>query len=311
MRRLAIVIILFLGLMHIASAQRRVTPVNTAATATQPVNENKNDTARINARLRASMVKQQDAEGNVIYVDTLTGKEWRDTLAPVRRLPMKYPLLQDVSIGVDIWDPVMRAFGQKYGLIGFSGSVNLHNRYMPTFEVGLGQGRNTPDDNNYTYRSPLSVYFKIGGDYNFLYNGNPDYKLSASVRYGISPFSYDIEDITVDSPVWGNPEHPTIPTQHATVGWIEVGLALRVKIYGPISAGWRIFFHSRLHESKCEYGKPWYIPGYGSRTGALTGSFSIFYTLPFKHREKPQQLPVDADMELPSSESADYGSATP
>ncbi len=37
-----------------AMSQRRVTPVNTPATATQPVNEFKNDTARINAAKRAS-----------------------------------------------------------------------------------------------------------------------------------------------------------------------------------------------------------------------------------------------------------------
>lgn len=287
MNRLVFSLVLAVAAVLSVSAQRRVSPVNTVSTATQPVNENKNDTARINARLRASMAHYHDENGNIIYVDTVTGKEWRDTLAVEKRKPMKFPLLHAVSLGLDIWNPVMRAFGQKHGLVSFSGTVSLHNRYLPTFEVGLGQAKNTPDDNNFTYRSPLSVYFKIGGDYNFMYNGNPDYQMSASVRYGFAPFSFSVENVTIDSPVWGNPQHPSIPSQNVTAGWLEVGLALRVKLVGPVSAGWRVFFHTLLHESSCTYGKPWYIPGYGTRKGALSGSFSIFYTIPLPHREKP------------------------
>ncbi len=285
MKHVLITLVVLFACSYAAVAQRKVTPVNTAATATQPINENKNDTARINARLRASMVQYRDENGNIIYVDTVTGKEWRDTLALPARAPMKYPRLYRMSIGVNIWDPVMRAFGQKHGLISFSGTLDIHNRYLPTFEIGLGQAKNTPDGNNFTYRSPTSVYFKIGGGYNFLYNGNPDYQMFASVRYGFAPFSFSIDDITVSSPEWGDSQHPVIPSQHATAGWLELGLGLKVKILGPVYAGWRVFFHSILHESACDYGRPWYIPGYGTRKGSLTGSFSIFYTIPFRHKK--------------------------
>lgn len=285
MKHFLITLVVLFACSYVAVAQRKVTPVNTAATATQPINENKNDTARINARLRASMVQYHDDNGNIIYVDTVTGKEWRDTLALPAREPMKYPRLYRMSIGVNIWDPVMRAFGQKYGLISFSGTLDIHNRYLPTFEIGLGQTKNTPDGNNFTYRSPMSVYFKIGGGYNFMYNGNPDYQMFASIRYGFAPFSFSIDDITVSSPEWGDSQHSTIPSQHATAGWLELGLGLKVKIWGPVYAGWRVFFHNIIHESACDYGKPWYIPGYGTRKGSLTGSFSIFYTIPFKHKK--------------------------
>lgn len=293
MIRLALSIILMLSVMFEVNAQRKVTPVNTPATATQPINENKDDTARINARIRATMTHYHDEQGNIIYVDTVTGKEWRDTLNTPKRAPMKYPLMRAMSLGVNIWDPVMRVFGQKYGLISFSGTLDIHNRYLPTFEIGLGQARTTPEDNNFTYRSPLSVYFKIGGGYNFMYNGNPDYQMCATVRYGFAPFSFSITDITIDSPIWGEPQHMQIASQHATAGWLEFGLGLKVKIIGPVSAGWRVFFHTLLHESKCPSGRPWYIPGYGARKGSLSGSFSIFYTIPFKHKEKPQERSLD------------------
>ena len=44
------------------------------------------------------------------------------------------------------------------------------------------------------------------------------------------------------------------------------------------SLGWQFRFKTRLHESEAPAGKPWYIPGYGTRNSAITGSFSIFYT---------------------------------
>jgi len=263
-----------------AIAQRRITPVNTAASATQPINELANDTARINARIRASMMHYRDENGNIVYVDTVTGREWRDSTVINAKKPMQYPLLHSVSVGVDLWNPLMRAFGQHYGLIDFSAGVSLHNRYKPLVEIGLGTASNTPEGNNFTYKSPLSVYFRIGAEYNFLYNATPDYQFTIGLRYGFAPFSWSVEDITIGNSYWGSDTHPTIPSQTATAGWMEFTAGIRVKLWGPFSAGWTFRVHSILHESNSEHGKPWYIPGYGSRKGAITGSFSIFYTLP-------------------------------
>ena len=284
--RSIVIFLLCLAAAVAAPAQRRVTPVNTPATATQSINELKDDTARILERKRAAMAHYHDAEGNVVYVDTITGREWRDSTAMAPKPGMKYPLLHSASVGVDIWDPVMRAFGQHYGLIGFSASVSLHNRFIPTFELGLGKAKNTPSDGNFTYRTPLSVYFKLGMDYNFLFNSTPDYQFLAGLRYGFSAFNYDITDITISSPSWGVTDQPVIPTQHAAVGWLDVCAGLRVKLFGPISAGWMLRFHTILHEPSPDYGKPWYVPGYGSRTSSITGSFSIFYTLPLNKKSE-------------------------
>lgn len=265
-----------------AAAQRRITPINTPQTATQPINELANDTARINARMRASMAHYHDENGNIIYVDTITGREWRDSSAiKAEKKKMAYPLIYAASVGVDIWNPVMRAFGQKYGLADFSAQLSMHNRYIVVAETGLGLADNTPAANNFTYKSPLSWYIKLGADYNFFYNADsPDYQFLAGLRFGLSPFTFNVAGITIDPGYWGEAAHPTIPSQQVTAGWIEVALGLRVKLWGPISAGWTFRFHSLLAETKSPYGQPWYIPGYGSRHGAITGSFSIFYTLP-------------------------------
>ena len=40
------------------------------------------------------------------------------------------------------------------------------------------------------------------------------------------------------------------------------------------------------------YGKPWYVPGYGARSGALTGAFYLTYTIPFRHKPAPDDVPA-------------------
>lgn len=213
---------------------------------------------------------------------------------------MKYPLMESASVGIDLWNPVMRVFGQHHGLIDFSAQLSMHNRYKPVFETGLGLANNTPADNNFTYKSPLNVYFRIGADYNFLYNSTPTYQYFAGVRYGISNFGYSLEDITIYSPYWEETARPTIPSQRSTVGWGEFVMGLRVNLWGPISAGWTFRYHTILHESKQQYGYPWYIPGYGTRGQAITGSLSIFYTLPLNKKHIPAVNPSDPEILLPT-----------
>ena len=93
-----------------AWGQRRISPVETPATATQAINETATDTARINARRRAASISYVDDRGLTIYVDTITNTEWTDSAALRQsRVPrMQVPLWHTVSIGIDIWDPVMR-----------------------------------------------------------------------------------------------------------------------------------------------------------------------------------------------------------
>lgn len=278
---------------------RRTSPVENRSTMTQAVNETANDTSRINAQIRARSTHYHRKDGYTVYVDTITGDEWVDSTQFTSVPRMKYPLVMAATVGVNIWDPVMRLFGQKHGLIGFSADVNLHNRYFPAFEVGLGTARNTPADGNYTYRSPMSVYFKIGADYNFLYNSNPDYQWFVGLRYGFAPFSWAVDDITLDSGYWGETTRFGIPSQNATAGWAEFHVGLRVKLFGGISAGWFVKFHSLLHESHNVHGEPWYIPGFGTRGQTITGSFSISYTLPLNKRKS--DAVVESETDTPAS----------
>lgn len=272
-------------------AQRRITPINTPATATQSVNENFNP----DSLDRSKLVEMKDAQGRTILVDTIRGTEVVDSAALQVVPKMEAPLVYAASVSVNIWDPLMRLFGQDYGLIEFAAEFNMHNRYIPVFEFGLGEANATPDDNNYTYKTKMSPYFRLGMNYNFLYNSNPAYMAMAGVRYGFSPFSFSVTDVTVDSPYWQETEPMTVPTQNVTAGYFELLFNLRVKIAGPVYLGWAFKFHKILHESKTANGRPWYIPGFGSRENVVTGAFWVTYQFDLAKKGHKSSLPPGSE----------------
>lgn len=267
-----------------SKAQRRVTPIDTPATATQHINENK---ANGDSLDRSRLVEMTDSRGNKILVDTVTGKEFIDSAAieKAKNLKMKYPLLHSATVSLDLFTPAMRAFGTKYGLGEVAAEINLYNRYIPVLEFGLGQAENTPDDNNYTYKSAISPFFRIGMNYNFFYGSNPDYMLMIGLRYGFSPFKFEVTDISQQGGYWNEPMTYDIPSQSVTAGYLQLLLALRVSIFDNFSMGWSIRYQSIMHESATPHGKAWYIPGFGARNRSLNATFSLSYTIPLSNSD--------------------------
>lgn len=267
-----------------SKAQRRVTPIDTPATATQHINENK---ANGDSLDRSRLVEMTDSRGNKILVDTVTGKEFIDSAAieKAKNLKMKYPLLHSATVSLDLFTPAMRAFGTKYGLGEVAAEINLYNRYIPVLEFGLGQAENTPVDNNYTYKSAISPFFRIGMNYNFFYGSNPDYMLMIGLRYGFSPFKFEVTDISQQGGYWNEPMTYDIPSQSVTAGYLQLLLALRVRIFDNFSMGWSVRYQSIMHESATPHGKAWYIPGFGARNRSLNATFSLSYTIPLSNSD--------------------------
>lgn len=279
-----IVALIFTVCGEIALGQRKVTPVKPSAGATlepQPERERKIDPT-------ANLAETKDAQGNIVFIDTITGKEWVDTTARRGSTKMIYPLMESVTLGLNLWDPAMRLLGQKYGGADVWAELSLHNRYKPVVEFGMSSCNTTPDGQNYTFKSPLAPYFKIGANYNIFYNNNPAYQLLVGVRYGFTPFKYEVSRFTVDDSYWGEQQQLSIPIQSATAGYFEFLAGVRVMIGKGISLGWNVKYHALLHESKSDFGESMYIPGYGKRQGSISGSFSISYTLQFPRKEKPK-----------------------
>ncbi|MDE6306540.1 MAG: hypothetical protein K2L90_08130 [Muribaculaceae bacterium] len=286
-------IILIMAVAAICStsvAQRRITPVNPTPTGTRHEAANGKDQTGSEPALPPSVIHYHSPDGKVILIDTVAGTEYVDSAALEEAGKTKgriYPLMHAVTVGVNIWDPLMRCFGQHYGLADAWVELSLHNWIKPVFEFGLGAADNTPSDGNFTYHSPAAPYFKIGANYNFLYNSNPAYQFLAGLRYGFSSFKYDIQNATGAPGYWDEPTTFNIPRQTSTVGYGEFMIGLKVQIYKNISMGWNLKYHFIFHESKAKYGQPWYIPGYGSRGSAITGAFSIMYTLPLNQKSIP------------------------
>lgn len=203
----------------------------------------------------------------------------------VDRAP-KAPLFNGVTVGVNFFDAILRIAGQSYANYNVSGTVDLHNWFFPTLELGLGFADATPKDKNYHYKNNASLFTRIGIDYNFLYNSNPDYKALFGLRCGFSSFSYDITDVTIPNDYWNKePDRPALPKQKANAFWGEVSAGLQVKIWRNISMGWAFRYKFRFHTSDSANSSPWFIPGFGARNAPLSATFSISYT--FGNRYQP------------------------
>ncbi len=215
----------------------------------------------------------------------------RDTLfiaVDTTKKEFTYPKINGITVGANIWDPIMRVFGQKYGGIGVSAEVSLWNKIFPHIEAGVGTASHTPEDMNFTYKSTVSPYFKVGVRYNFLHGKSSDYQLLAGLNFGYSSFKYDIENISINSDYWGQPITTSINGLKSNALWGEASLSLRVKIAGNISMGWSAIFHKMLSYKKNVQGNPWYVPGYGTLDNTFGGAFSIYYTLPLNKNKKPK-----------------------
>jgi len=284
---LALIAVLMLGALIPLSAQRRVTPVTPRDPGTAPQLP-----ALKQAVDSSRLVTTIDAQGNTITVDTVTGLEYVDSTLLKAPPKMEYPLIHEAIAGVNLWDPIMRALGQKYGLGDVWAELSMHNRYFPFLAIGVGSINDTPVDKNFTFKTPMAPYFKLGASYNFLYNSNPDYRLQMGLRYGFSTYKWSALDVTVDEGYWDTPTGYSLKDISNTAGYLEVTFGIKVKIAGNFSAGWTLIYHSVMHESKSPYGKPMYIPGYGKRNGAFTGNFSIMYTIPINKKTSTEVTPL-------------------
>lgn len=290
MRRFGFYILIFFSVAAAASAlaQRRVTPV-------EPTN---------NITL-APNPKDKELEKDSIAADSLAA----DSAAK----RMKYPRLQAVSIGVNVWDPLMRLCKQSYGGIDFSADISLWNRIFPTVEVGVGNANSTPDGMNFTYKTKFAPYAKIGVNYNFLYNKDAAYKAMVGFRLGYSNFTYDINDISMSSGYWDESSTTSITGQKSHATWGEFIFAIRVKMIGNISVGWAFKYHKLWKYKKNENSDPWYIPGYGARGSSVTAGLSLFYTLPLsksKLKDAAKDAYTGQPLDAPKG-SAPASTATP
>ena len=218
-------------------------------------------------------------------------QERKDSL---RRVYPHYPLLTELAIGVNVADAFMALFGQKYGGIDVSATLNMWNRFQPVLELGLGMAKDTPEDMNFTYKGKLSPYMRVGANYNFMFKHTPRYQLLVGARLGFSTFRYDITNVTVTSSYWREQQTFELTGNSSHALWGEFLAGIKVELGARIALGWQVKYQGIFTEKKNAQAQPWYIPGYGTRDGHWAFAFHIYYTLPLNEslwpkKEEPTQ----------------------
>lgn len=266
MKRVALVILsmaLLLGAWAQQQEQRRITPVKPATNTTLPPPKG-TDEKTIERFLKGDSLAQ-DEEAR------------RDS---IKRAYYHYPLITDLSLGLNFIDPVLMIFGQDYASVDVNATLNLWNRLQPVLEVGMGWGKSAPEDMNFTYKAKPSPYFKIGANYNFLYKSSPQYQVLLGVRLGYSPFRYDVTDINYNNSYWDEHTSFAITGESSHAVWGELVAGLKVHIWREWSLGWSMRLRSIFNYGKNDHSSPWFVPGYGPRRQSFGFTFTASYTLP-------------------------------
>lgn len=291
MKRLIFLIFLAFGL-GLGAQQRTSSPIVAASSRpTAPEKKKKVKTKAEKpekAKRPDSVVEMTDDLGNTLFLDTISGNQWVDSMAMAQPkvIGNYYPLLDAVNVGVDIFPAVNRLFGADYGIGSIWARLSLHNRYFVAVEFGLGTAADRPAGMNYSYHSPLSPFFKVGFDYNFFYNSNPDYQIYGSIRYGLSPVRFYLTDVAINDSYWSLTQNVDIPMQTSWNGFVQIGAGIHVKIAGPFAIGWGVKYQRVIHHSKDFMGQPWVVTGMGKRNSELGISLSLIYTIPL-HKPLP------------------------
>ena len=207
-----------------------------------------------------------------------------------------YPLFNGVDLSVDLWGPGAYLLGSDNLSMEVSADVNLKQRFFPTIEVGYGRSDAWSEDGiHYKTGAP---YARIGMDYNFFYKKQHGHMLLVGLRYAMSSFSYDVESLSIDDPVYGggvgNPNITddiwggTMPAfSHAgmkgSMHWLEVCAGIRAHIWKGFYMGWGLRYKFRISASTGQYGDPAYVPGFGNYGSSTLGVvYTVTYKLPIK-----------------------------
>lgn len=207
---------------------------------------------------------------------------------------MEYPLYNGISIGVDLWGLGSQVFGGDFLSMEIVVDVNLKNRFFPIAEIGYGS-TDTWSDKGIHYKSN-APYFRIGMDYNALFNKRHGHMLLVGLRYGASSFKYNVEALAMNDPIYGgivgNPNLEdeiwggSLPYNHkgmkGSMQWAEFCVGIRAHVWKELYMGWALRFKFKLSASSDKYGDPWYVPGFGKYGSNTLGvSYTITYKLPF------------------------------
>lgn len=211
---------------------------------------------------------------------TVYAQQTKET--PIEEIP-EQPFYQGMTVGMDVFGILGKAFGSDFTSADVSLEVNLKNRFFPIVELGYGSTDTVDDETDIHYKTS-APYFRIGAGYN-IFHKKPHLpgKLLAGARMGFSSFSYDVEAPTMNDPVWGG---TSIPVSYQGVksnaAWLELVVEMKTNVYKNFYMGFSIRYKSLFNIKKAENSEPWYIPGFGKNKSNSFGiTYNVAYQLPF------------------------------
>jgi hypothetical protein len=160
----------------------------------------------------------------------------------------------------------------------------------PAVELGY-QGVRL-DRDNYSYSS-RGIFARAGADVNFLkYEGTDVYEmLFAGLRYGVSLFSHQADNITVREGYFGDLSGAGIPARQLTAHWISLAAGVRVELFSNFFMGWTVFANLKLAQRRDDKMFPYNVPGFGKgdkKTGIVI-NYTLAYRIPMQ-QYKPRKI---------------------
>lgn len=201
----------------------------------------------------------------------------------------RYPLFNGLNVSIDIFDPLYDLFLSDHASYEAQAMVDLHHRFFPLAAFGMGYADeksnngiefSTGQKQEFTFKSEMAPFLKLGMAYNLRYNSTkPDDLYLIFARYGIAQSKVDLTNLYYASSKWDDVHLPDIIGQKYTTQWIEAGVMLKVQLIKHVSLGWDLYAKIKLSQSGTENGKPAFVPGYGDCSSLFGFNFRVYYDI--------------------------------
>ena len=179
-----------------------------------------------------------------------------------------------VGVVYDLCGTVM-ALATPFGQYEVGVRANLKEKYFPVVELGLGHSDHEDEDTHFRYKTS-SPYFRVGMDYNLLRASKMKSRVMVGLRFGYSPYKFDLTGPDVTDPVYGYSLPVDYKGLKANMLWTEIVAGAETRIWKCLHLGWSVRYKIRLHEGKTDVDNAWYVPGYGRFGGSrIGGTFNV------------------------------------
>ncbi|MGI6219552.1 MAG: DUF6048 family protein [Bacteroidaceae bacterium] len=203
------------------------------------------------------------------------------------------PLYGGTYVGVDLYGIGAPLLGSDTKSSEVQVDVNLKNRFFPVAEIGYAV-TDMVSEYGSRYQS-RGTYFRLGLNYKIKYKNPSESHIFVGLRYGWSPFKYDVESIPISDALFGEgPSNPNLSDDiwggsvpfrvegaSGTAHWGEIVFGLRAQVWKNFLMGWSLRYKMRFGYSGQDNAIPSYIPGFGENdTSAIGITYSLIYKLP-------------------------------